>query len=343
MTVLPSRIIFGALWRLWLLAPNQWRLRVYRKLKGWDRYSEKLGWSTWRLPFGLVLKFTRRQHPQIEVSNIHFVRDHTSIPVPTVRDSIFDSAEGTGLIVMDWIDGETLCKWLDRHTETPLEVTDCINALLNPSSHDKIDHAAIMEKYHQYAHFKTDLSTAGLLLDDMRNALLELRSVQSESSAICGLGGRPLPSARCSDQRHTLPPSQDVNSFHEKLLAMALRGPCESRRPRIMQLAEPVFRKHHRVCFTHTDLNSLNIMVRNGRLVGIIDWEYAGWYPEYWEYTALSYVVDNNQPELTFWGAVGIFSGKYEQELALEKALWACTGVDVVYPGTRPEFYLDQP
>ncbi|KAI0528277.1 kinase-like domain-containing protein [Xylaria bambusicola] len=38
--------------------------------------------------------------------------------------------------------------------------------------------------------------------------------------------------------------------------------------------------------FTHGDLNPFNIIVRNGKVASIIDWEFSGWYPHYWEYTA---------------------------------------------------------
>lgn len=38
--------------------------------------------------------------------------------------------------------------------------------------------------------------------------------------------------------------------------------------------------------FTHGDLNPFNILVRGGKVVGIIDWEFSGWYPHYWEYTS---------------------------------------------------------
>lgn len=41
-----------------------------------------------------------------------------------------------------------------------------------------------------------------------------------------------------------------------------------------------------RTVFTHGDLNPFNIIVRDDRVVGIIDWEFAGWYPNYWEYTS---------------------------------------------------------
>ena len=37
--------------------------------------------------------------------------------------------------------------------------------------------------------------------------------------------------------------------------------------------------------FTHGDVAPRNIMVdKDYRITGIIDWELAGWYPEYWEY-----------------------------------------------------------
>ncbi|KAJ5948187.1 kinase-like domain-containing protein [Penicillium verhagenii] len=39
-------------------------------------------------------------------------------------------------------------------------------------------------------------------------------------------------------------------------------------------------------CFTHGDINPSNIIVRGGTVVGIIDWEFSGWYPDYWEYTS---------------------------------------------------------
>ncbi|KAI3576079.1 serine/threonine protein kinase [Fusarium oxysporum f. sp. albedinis] len=41
--------------------------------------------------------------------------------------------------------------------------------------------------------------------------------------------------------------------------------------------------------FTHGDLNPFNILVRGDQVVGIIDWEFAGWHPCYWEYTSAWY------------------------------------------------------
>ncbi|KAJ5796421.1 uncharacterized protein N7518_004961 [Penicillium psychrosexuale] len=41
---------------------------------------------------------------------------------------------------------------------------------------------------------------------------------------------------------------------------------------------------NHEIVFTHSDFAPRNILVEDGRVTGIIDWEYAGWYPAYWEY-----------------------------------------------------------
>jgi hypothetical protein len=38
------------------------------------------------------------------------------------------------------------------------------------------------------------------------------------------------------------------------------------------------------IVFTNGDLDPRNILVQGGRVSGIVDWEQAGWYPEYWEY-----------------------------------------------------------
>ncbi len=45
------------------------------------------------------------------------------------------------------------------------------------------------------------------------------------------------------------------------------------------------------IYFSHADLNLTNIIVSGTsgsyKVAGIIDWEQAGWYPEYWEYCKL--------------------------------------------------------
>jgi tRNA A-37 threonylcarbamoyl transferase component Bud32 len=40
----------------------------------------------------------------------------------------------------------------------------------------------------------------------------------------------------------------------------------------------------HKSVFTHGDIAPRNIIVRDGKVVAILDWELSGFYPEYWEY-----------------------------------------------------------
>lgn len=43
-------------------------------------------------------------------------------------------------------------------------------------------------------------------------------------------------------------------------------------------------RTDHKIVFSHGDLGFHNIMVRDGHITAILDWEHAGWYPEHWDF-----------------------------------------------------------
>ena len=43
-------------------------------------------------------------------------------------------------------------------------------------------------------------------------------------------------------------------------------------------------RVDHDIVFTHGDITPQNIIVKDGSVQALIDWEFAGWYPEHWEY-----------------------------------------------------------
>ncbi|KAJ5083934.1 hypothetical protein NUU61_008513 [Penicillium alfredii] len=50
--------------------------------------------------------------------------------------------------------------------------------------------------------------------------------------------------------------------------------------------------KGSRFVLTHGDLAARNIMVHNGQISGIVDWEYSGFFPEYMEYALATVVHD---------------------------------------------------
>lgn len=55
-------------------------------------------------------------------------------------------------------------------------------------------------------------------------------------------------------------------------------------------LAGMLSHRKHQIAFTHGDLRQQNIMVKDGNVTGILDWEFSGWYPEYWEFSKALYI-----------------------------------------------------
>lgn len=117
----------------------------------------------------------------------------------------------------------------------------------------------------------------------------------------------------------TFGPFHRIADFH---FYLRLGGPLET------WTKDPVVKEVHgrsasySVKFTHADLNPRNIQYHNGRIVGIIDWELAGWYPEYWEYTKMHF---NYWPAYEdFFAAVNSEPGieKYPEELSAERDIW---------------------
>ncbi|TWU73130.1 hypothetical protein ED733_001180 [Metarhizium rileyi] len=90
----------------------------------------------------------------------------------------------------------------------------------------------------------------------------------------------------------------------------------------------------YRTCFTHGDLVPRNIIVRNGRVAAIIDWGFAGWYPEYWEYIKGHYDFFPQADWLMhFRQAVP----NYDLELTAEEVLWE----RLPDPGTPATYHRD--
>lgn len=73
----------------------------------------------------------------------------------------------------------------------------------------------------------------------------------------------------------------------------------------------------YHIVFTHGDIAARNIMIHDGRIVPILDWESAGWYPEYWEYVFAMRGLDN-----TDWDTLGrhlplLFTKRHDLEYIL--------------------------
>jgi len=80
----------------------------------------------------------------------------------------------------------------------------------------------------------------------------------------------------------------------------------------------------HRIVFTHGDLMHHNILVHNGHLSAILDWEAAGWLPEYWEFTTAARIM---RPGVWWYDCVkdSLQLGGYPKEFELAMALIGLT------------------
>ena len=75
-------------------------------------------------------------------------------------------------------------------------------------------------------------------------------------------------------------PFPSETTFNEFLLSNII-----SSTPRVYRnMLQILLSTTHKIVFTHGDLSMTNIIVREGRIVSLLDWETAGWYPEYWEF-----------------------------------------------------------
>lgn len=71
------------------------------------------------------------------------------------------------------------------------------------------------------------------------------------------------------------------------------------------------------IVFTHGDIAARNIIVRDGQIVALLDWETAGWYPEYWEYVFAMRGMDNIDWETLGAHVPSLFSTRYDLEFIL--------------------------
>ncbi|KAL2754567.1 hypothetical protein ACRALDRAFT_1076220 [Sodiomyces alcalophilus JCM 7366] len=90
-------------------------------------------------------------------------------------------------------------------------------------------------------------------------------------------------------------PFPTIKSFNDWLLAAAIRQRTQPGEGATGPYRE-FFSDTGNIYLTHGDLTLGNIIVSSKQgayhITGIIDWEQAGWYPEYWEYCKLLYGVE---------------------------------------------------
>jgi hypothetical protein len=156
-------------------------------------------------------------------------------------------------------------------------------------------------------------SKAKILLQ-LKKMVEEMRSIRPlQEQGVSNVDGGPLWDCRLPGISLCHGPFKTIHDFHKYL-----RGGCEAHPDHLPEINK-LIALQDRHClppvFTHGDLSSLNVLVRGDQIVGIIDWETAGWYPSYWEYTTAWQVNPRNY----FWrGEIDKFLEPMPTELEME-------------------------
>ena len=211
-----------------------------------------------------------------EAATIQFVAQNTSIRVPRIYCAF--TRKDITYIVMERLDGEMLGQgWVYRSQESKAKI-----------------------------------------LGQLKELVAELRRVPApKDGKVADIDGGELFDDRLphkNGRRGCLGPFQSVCEFHRHLRDGNEVHPDQS--PAINQMIAAQNAGGWSIALTHGDLSSTNVLVRGDTVVGIVDWETAGWWPSYWEYTTASNVAPSDE----FWREeIAKFLEPYPEELAMEQ------------------------
>ncbi|TDL18384.1 kinase-like protein [Rickenella mellea] len=154
------------------------------------------------------------------------------------------------------------------------------------------------------------------LLAELKGFVQQLRDLEPPSpKAVSSTHG-----GACRDHRFgTIPvgPFNTHTDFHQFLRNDSPLDDWDTHYPEVSGA-------HSRPCsskYTHGDLAPRNVLVHNGKISAIIDWDSAGWRPEYWEFTKVHFACAGTPGE--WFKALGDSAGQdYSVQLAAEMVLW---------------------
>jgi Phosphotransferase enzyme family len=140
-----------------------------------------------------------------------------------------------------------------------------------------------------------------------------------DQKSICSPIGTCIRSSRVPN--HVMGPFRNEKEFYEHLFSPASAHGFKQMEEyeETLLCAKKLQQRSYRIMFTHGDFKAHNILVDDdGHLSGFLDWESAGWCPEYWEFTTAMRFGRNS-----WWFQVASWIGgdEYLEELASDIAL----------------------
>ena len=139
-----------------------------------------------------------------------------------------------------------------------------------------------------------------------------MRSTRQTEVLIGAIRGLARDCRRYGD--YTGGPFTDIQSFNTFVLDFYTQCPQP-----IRDALHAKMRTDHSICFTHADLSPRNIIVKDGKIQAILDWEFSGWYPEYWEYVKIFECKTKCKDWKNY--APYIFEVAYGEELVTQQAI----------------------
>ncbi|KUI61302.1 hypothetical protein VP1G_08499 [Cytospora mali] len=226
-----------------------------------NKHARRLSWGT--QPGGVVFispSLCIKSTPfttLAEANAMRFIAQHTSIPVPKVHCSFEE--KGQTYILMERIEGETLARaWGLRSDESKTQI-----------------------------------------LRQLKTFVEELRGLPATpTTGVSNVDGGPIFDHRLP-RKSSWGPFATIKEFHRELRSGIDAGDIEddASSPGVKGMASFHEQAWQPPVFTHGDLSALNILVRADVVVGIVDWETAGWFPPYWEYTS----AKHTNPQVLWW------------------------------------------
>ena len=172
-------------------------------------------------------------------------------------------------------EAETL-RWIRKHTTIPVP-------RVYASAEGYGRRYLLMERIKgvclEYAWRSMDASQRETVIGQLCGYVAQLRALPTPHGKwVCALNGEALRDSRITSTG-PVGPFKNEADFNDFLIDWA--EPYMD--PEWLPEIRAQMRDDHRTFFTHGDIAPRNIMVENGRVSALVDWEQAGWYPEHWE------------------------------------------------------------
>ncbi|TFK73805.1 hypothetical protein BDN72DRAFT_834148 [Pluteus cervinus] len=245
---------------LWNLICNQARRLFLPYLLRRSHKYPKLngGPNVQRLTDSIVLKSNQYDLLCTEAAAIRFVARNTSIPVPEIFDIWQPRGRKYACMAMSFMEGETLARVWKRLTgEQRIAV-----------------------------------------LGQLSGYIRQLRALSPPRAGWIGNVGFQRIYDRLYGTRGPGGPFQSEAEFNDSHVSVYTHWGSDNPEIALKLVAiRRAMRDDHQICFTHGDLFNRNILVsvdgpepEDVKITAILDWEQAGWRPEYWEAVKLAWV-----------------------------------------------------